>query len=405
MKLSAGSITRYWRWWAGALAVCLVAAAAYGYVAKRGDTPGGAAKPGQNSQAPGQVRSTPVVAAPAKSGDVGVYLVGLGSVTPLNSVTVKSRVDGELVKVLFREGQVVHAGDMLAQIDPRAFQVQLEQAEGQLARDQALLKNAQLDLERYRLLVEQDSIPKQQLDTQASLVNQYEGAIKVDQAQVDNAKLQLSYARITAPISGRLGLRLVDVGNIVHASDATGLVVITQLQPVTVVFAIPEDSLPRVMKKLRAGEKLTVEAYDREQKVKLATGSLLTVDNQIDPTTGTVRLKAIFDNEDSALFANQFVNARLLLDMKKDATVVPAVAIQRGTQGAYVYVVKDDQTVAARPVTVGALKGDDASIEKGISPGELVVVDGADKLKDGSKVEMSTGEAKGDAGSHRKGKS
>ena len=397
MKLSAQFLARRWRWWAGALAICLLGAGVYGLVVKRGEAQPGPAKPGQNSQA----RSTPVVATPARSSDVGVYLVGLGSVTPLNSVTVKSRVDGQLMKVLFQEGQAVRAGDLIAEIDPRPFQVQLDQAEGQLARDQALLKNAQLDLERYRVLVDQDSIPKQQMDTQASLVRQYEGAVKVDQAQVDNAKLQLIYSRITAPISGRLGLRLVDVGNMVHATDQNGLVVITQLQPITVIFAIPEDSLPQVMKKLRAGERLTVEAYDREQKVKLAVGSLLTVDNQIDPTTGTVRLKAVFDNQDSALFPNQFVNARLLLDTKKAATVVPVVAIQRGTQGAYVYVVKDDQTVAARPVSVGAVQGDDASIDSGVAPGELVVVDGADKLKDGSKVEISAGEA----APRRKGKS
>ena len=394
---SARFLARHWRWWAGALAVCLLGAGAYGFVTKRGEAPPGAAKSGQ----PPQSRSTPVVAMPAKTSDVGVYLVGLGSVTPLNTVTLKSRVDGQLMKVLFREGQAVRAGDLLAEIDPRPFQVQVDQAEGQLARDQALLKNAQLDLERYRVLVEQDSIPKQQLDTQASLVHQYEGAVKVDQAQIDNARLQLTYCHITAPIGGRLGLRLVDVGNMVHATDQNGLVVITQLQPITVIFAIPEDSLPQVMKRVRAGERLTVEAYDREQKVKLAAGALLTVDNQIDQTTGTVRLKAVFDNEDSALFPNQFVNARLLLDTRKGATVVPVVAIQRGTQGAYVYVVKDDQTVAARPVSVGAVQGDDASIESGVAPGELVVVDGADKLKDGSKVEVSTGEAT----PRRKGKS
>jgi len=384
------------RWLVGVVAVAAVALGAYLFFARNGDAQSPGGKPDKSAA----VRSVPVVAAAAKTGDVGVYLTGLGSVTPLNTVTVKSRVDGQLMQVLFKEGQVVRAGDLLAQIDPRPFQVQLTQAEGQLARDLALLKNAQLDLERYRVLVEQDSAPKQQLDTQASLVRQYEGAVKVDQGQVDNAKLQLVYSRITAPISGTIGLRLVDPGNIVHATDTNGLAVITQLQPITVVFTIPEDSLPQVMKKLSAGERLTVEAYDREQKSKLATGYLLTVDNQIDPTTGTVRLKAQFDNEDRALFPNQFVNARLLLDVKKGATVIPAVAIQRGVQGPYVYVVKPDQTVAVRPVTVGPTQGDDAAIDSGVSPGDLVVVDGADKLKDGAKVDLQPG----DGGSRQRGK-
>ena len=385
-----------WWWGLGALAICIVAAGAYIFLIE----PGQAQSAGKQRQNPA-ARSVPVVAVPAKTGDVGVYLNGLGSVTPTNTVTIRSRVDGQLMKVLFREGQVVRAGDLLAEIDPRPFQVQLDQAQGQLIRDQALLENAQLDLERYRVLVEQDSIPSQQLDTQASLVHQYEGALKVDQAAIDSARLQLTYSRITAPISGRLGLRLVDAGNMVHATDTTGLVVITQLQPITVVFSIPEDSLLQVMKKLRAGERLAVEAYDREQKVKLATGTLLTVDNQIDPTTGTVRLKAAFDNDDASLFPNQFVNARLLLDVKKNAIVVPSAAIQRGKEGSFVYVVKEDQTAMARAVTVGATRGDDSAVE-GVKPGELVVVDGADKLRDGSKVEMRTVETP--ASPRRKGK-
>jgi len=372
------------RWWIGLLAVCLLAIGAYVFVTRMGEAPSRAAAPGPNPP----TRAVPVVAAPARARDVGIYLTGLGSVTPLNTVTVHTRVDGQLMNVRFQEGQLVRQGDLLADIDPRPFQAQLTQFEGQLARDQALLDNAKIDLQRYRVLWAQDSIQKQQLDTQESVVRQTEGTVKNDRGQIDSVKLQLIYCRITAPISGRVGLRLVDPGNIVHTTDTSGIVVITQLQPIAVVFTIPEDNIPSVLDKLNAGADLPVEAYDRAQRRQLSTGSLLTIDNQIDQTTGTVRLKAVFPNADNHLFPNQFVNARLQLDMKRGATVVPTVAIQRSPRGPFVYVVKSDQTVEARPVTVGVTDGGDVSIDIGLTVGEQVVVDGAERLRDGSQVAL-----------------
>jgi multidrug efflux system membrane fusion protein len=334
-----------------------------------------------------ETRPIPVATAKAEKGELKLFLNGLGTVTPANNVLVRSRVDGQLLRVHFQEGQNVRAGDVLAEIDPRAFDVQLMQAEGQLAHDNALLKNAQIDLERYRTLWSQDSIAQQQVAAQEALVRQYEGTVKVDQGQVADAKLQLSYAKITAPASGRVGLRQVDPGNIVHASDATGIVTIAQVQPIFVVFTLPEDNLPRLMQKLNAKTALAVDAYDRERKLKLASGTLLTVDNQIDTTTGTVKLKAQFLNQDSALFPNQFVNVRMHIDTLRDVVLLPVGAVQRGAQSNFVYLVKADNTVALRNVKVGDTEGDRVVIEEGIQPGDEVAIAGLDKLRDGSAVE------------------
>jgi membrane fusion protein, multidrug efflux system len=332
----------------------------------------------------------PVVVATAQKGDLPVFFNGLGTVTAFNTVTVRSRVDGQIVKINFTEGQMVHQGDSLVEIDPRPYQVQLEQAEGQLAKDQAQLRDVQVDYQRYQLLFKEGVVPKQQVDTQQAQVGQFEGAIKADQAVVDNAKLQLVYAHVTAPISGRVGLRLVDIGNIVHASDTSGLLVITQLQPISIIFALPQDQLSQVMGKVHGGMSLAVEAYDRDDTTKIANGKLLTIDNQIDTTTGTYKLKAVFNNERNELFPNQFVNIHLLVDTKRNVTIIPTPAIQRGPQGTYVYTVQQDNTVKIAPVTVALSESNQVGISSGINPGDIVVTDGTDKLQEGSKVETHT---------------
>jgi multidrug efflux system membrane fusion protein len=318
---------------------------------------------------------TPVVALPATLGSVDVVMNGLGTATPLRTVTVRSRVDGELVRVLFDEGQLVKQGQLLAEIDPRSYQVALQQAEG--------------DLERYQTLFSQDSIARQQVDTQASLVRQYEAALVMDKSQVDSARLQLSYTRIAAPIAGRVGLRQVDPGNIVRSGDTNGLVVITQLQPVAVIFTVPQDAMPTVMKRMQSGEKIPVEAWDREQKVKLADGALASADNQVDPATGTVKLKAQFPNDDAALFPNQFVNVRMKIDTLSGVIVVPSTAVLRGAQGLFVFVVGPEKTVSQRVVKLGPAEGNRVSVTEGLREGELVVVDGTDRLRPGGAVEVS----------------
>jgi multidrug efflux system membrane fusion protein len=332
--------------------------------------------------------AVPVVVTTAGRQDLPVYLDGLGSVQAFYTVTLKSRVDGELNEVDFKEGQDVRKGDQLAVIDPRPYQVALAQAQANLAKDQAQLSDAKLNADRYDQLVKQGVIPQQQSDTQRALANQLVGSVAADQAQIDSAKLNLVYSRITSPIDGRVGLRQVDPGNIVHAADPNGLLVITQLEPIAVIFTLPEDSLPAVLARMRQGA-LPVKAMSRDNGVEVASGSLQTIDNQIDQTTGTFKLKAVFDNKDRALWPNQFVNARLLLDVQKDTVVIPSAAIQTGSQGTFVYAVKQDKTVEVHPVTVGITEGTVAAITKGLSGGEEIVTDGQNNLKDGSLVAAS----------------
>ena len=331
----------------------------------------------------------PVGVAPVQKGDMPVTLTGLGTVTPLATVTVKTQINGYLIEVAFQEGQMVKKGDFLAQIDPRPYQVALEQAQGQLAKDQALLKNAQLDLQRYNTLVAQNSIATQTRDTQISLVAQDQAAIKTDQAQVDAQKLNLVYAHIVSPVTGRVGLRQVDAGNYVQTSDANGIVVVTQLQPISVIFTLPEDNLPAVLKQLHAGGQLPVTAYDRTGVTELGKGRLETVDNQIDTTTGTVKLRAIFDNEQEILFPNQFVNVQLLVDTLRDTNIVPTAAIQHGAPGAFVYVVKSDQIASVQKVKLGPGDGQRIAVLDGLQLGEKVVVDGSDRLREGAKVTLA----------------
>ncbi len=330
----------------------------------------------------------PVVEAAAVKGDIDVLLNELGTVTPLATVTVKTQINGQLMHLDFQEGQLVNKGDPLAEIDSRPYELALAQAQGQLVKDQAQLTDANLDLARYRTLVKQDSIAKQTLDTQSALVGQLEGAVKTDQAQIDTAKLNIVYCHITAPVTGRVGLRQVDQGNYVQLSDANGIVVITEMQPISVIFTVPEDNLPAILKRLRSGAKLQAVAYDRSQTVKLATGVLSNVDNQIDTTTGTLKMRADFANDPENLYPNQFVNIQLLVDTLHDTTVIPSAAVQRGAPGTFVYMINADDTVAVKPIKLGPTQGERVAVSSGISPGDRVVVDGADKLRDGAKVSL-----------------
>lgn len=350
----------------------------------------GAAKKGGMGRFGQMVGPQPVQAAAAVKGDIPITLTALGTVTPLATVTVRTQINGHLMQIGFIEGQMVKQGAFLAQVDPRPYEVALEQAEGQFAHDQGLLHQAQADLTRYKALASQDSISAQQLDDQTYLVEQYTGTVKSDQAQIDNAKLNLTYCHITAPVAGRVGLRQVDIGNYVQTSDANGIVVITEPSPISVIFSLPQDSIPEVLQRYGSGARLPVTLYDRTNTKEIAVGELSAVDNLVNVSTGTVNLRAVFKNSDDRLFPNEFVNALLLVDTLKDTVVVPAAAIQRGAPGTYVYVVGADDTVSLRVVSVGPTDGDRVAILSGLKPGEQVVTDGAEQLKDGAQVTLPT---------------
>jgi multidrug efflux system membrane fusion protein len=397
-------------WWVPALALLALLSAATWRLTK---DPSPAAAPGASATAKGprgQDANHPVPVSTQLAmiqPDFEVLLSALGTVTARNTVTVHVRVDGELMQVAFREGQLVRVGDLLAVIDPRPFQVSLDNAAATLEKDKAQLANAQVDLERYRSLIADDSIPKQQYDSQVALVQQDKALVQADQAQVDNARLQLSFTRVASPINGRVGLRQVDLGNVVHSADANGLVVITQVQPVDIVFPLPQERLPAVQRRIAAGAKLAVDAFDSDGKTLLSTGTLLTTDNQIDTTTGTVKLKAEFPNKDGALFPNQFVNVRLHLEKIDDALTIPSAAVQRGAPGLYAYVVKTDNTVQIRPLKTGPTEGDRVQILDGLAANDRVVVDGVDKLREGAPVEVidPSARAAGSGQVHRAGAS
>jgi membrane fusion protein, multidrug efflux system len=382
------STTHKSRWWIW-LIVVVVILVIVAVWERRGSSD---AKASSNSAA----RPVLVSTATAHQGDIGIYLNALGTVTPVYTDMVTSRVQGEITQVYYREGQMVRKGDPLIEIDPRPYQAALTQVEGQLAHDQAVLREAKIDLERYKQALDRNAIAKQQYDDQEQVVLQDEGTVKNDEGQLANAKVNLVYTHITSPIAGRVGLRLVDPGNIVQANSTTVLVVITQLQPITVIFSIAEDHLSQIQQQLLKGKKLTVDAFDREGSKKLASGTLLTLDNVIDPTTGTLKLKAIFDNKDNALFASQFVNVKLLVDTEHNVTLIPTPAIQRNAQGAYVYAIKSDQTASMKTITPGTTDGSVTAVQ-GVEPQEVVAVNGFDKLLDGAKVTIRT-PAKGSGG-------